>query len=90
VSARNFAPPDTTAAPSTVADHTLANGRIEIGHRRQCKSSLLCFGREGNPKKATRTITVDMADSMRFTPAEGTVARRDGEACCEEQGASPP
>lgn len=33
------------------------------------------FGREGNPAKARRTIRVDMADSMRFTPAEITVKR---------------
>jgi len=28
------------------------------------------FGREGDPKKISRTITVDMNDQMRFTPAE--------------------
>lgn len=33
------------------------------------------FGREGNPASATRTIQVDMADAMRFTPAEVTVRR---------------
>ena len=27
------------------------------------------FGREGDPKKITRSIRVDMSDSMRFTPA---------------------
>lgn len=27
------------------------------------------FGRQGDPKKATRTLTVDMTDNMRFTPA---------------------
>ena len=26
------------------------------------------WGREGDPKKAVRTITVDMSDAMRFTP----------------------
>ncbi len=31
------------------------------------------FGREGDPAKATRTIEVDMADTMRFTPAKLTV-----------------
>lgn len=31
------------------------------------------FGREGSLKKATRTITVDMSDSMRFTPGDITV-----------------
>jgi uncharacterized cupredoxin-like copper-binding protein len=31
------------------------------------------FGREGDPKKASRTIGVDMSDQMRFKPAELTV-----------------
>lgn len=31
------------------------------------------FGREGDPAKATRTIRVDMADTMRFTPDDITV-----------------
>ena len=31
------------------------------------------FGREGDPKKAARTITIDMADTMRFTPGKITV-----------------
>jgi uncharacterized cupredoxin-like copper-binding protein len=33
------------------------------------------FGREGDPKKVSRTIHVDMDDRMRFTPAEITVTR---------------
>ncbi|HYC48671.1 MAG TPA: cupredoxin family protein [Burkholderiales bacterium] len=33
------------------------------------------FGREGDPKKVTRTIKVDMNDRMRFDPAELTVKR---------------
>ncbi len=33
------------------------------------------FGQEGNPSKVTRTIKVDMADNMRFTPAKLTVKR---------------
>lgn len=33
------------------------------------------FGREGDPAKARRTIRLDMADTMRFTPAEITVRR---------------
>ncbi len=35
------------------------------------------FGREGDPKKVSRTVRVDMADSMRFSPAEITVRRGD-------------
>ena len=33
------------------------------------------FGRQGDPAKATRVIRVDMADTMRFTPADLTVKR---------------
>lgn len=35
------------------------------------------FGREGDPKKITRTIPVDMSDSMRYSPMEITVKRGD-------------
>lgn len=31
------------------------------------------FGKQGDPKKATRTIAIDMSDNMRFTPSEITV-----------------
>ena len=33
------------------------------------------FGQEGNPKKVTKTIKVDMTDNMRFTPSDLTVKR---------------
>ena len=33
------------------------------------------FGREGDPKRVTRTINVDMSDAMRFKPAELEVKR---------------
>lgn len=35
------------------------------------------FGREGDVKKVTRTIHVDMADTMRYSPMEVTVKRGD-------------
>ena len=35
------------------------------------------FGRKGDPKKATRTVQIDMADTMRYSPAELTVKRGD-------------
>jgi uncharacterized cupredoxin-like copper-binding protein len=35
------------------------------------------FGQEGNPKKVTKTVKVDMTDNMRFTPADVTVKRGD-------------
>jgi uncharacterized cupredoxin-like copper-binding protein len=31
------------------------------------------FGRQGDPKKVSRTVMVDMSDNMRFTPAELTI-----------------
>jgi uncharacterized cupredoxin-like copper-binding protein len=33
------------------------------------------FGREGDPKKVTRIIKLDMTDAFRFTPSEVTVKR---------------
>jgi uncharacterized cupredoxin-like copper-binding protein len=33
------------------------------------------FGQEGDPKKVTRTIKLDMTDAMRFTPADVTVKK---------------
>lgn len=35
------------------------------------------WGQEGDPAKATRTVTIDMADTMRFTPE--TLSVRQGE-----------
>ena len=35
------------------------------------------FGREGDPKKAVRTVKIDMADTMRFSPARLTVKQGD-------------
>jgi uncharacterized cupredoxin-like copper-binding protein len=35
------------------------------------------FGREGDPKKVTRTIEIDMSDKMRYSPSQLTI--RQGE-----------
>ena len=35
------------------------------------------FGRTGDPRKVTRTVRIDMADTMRFTPAELVVKQGD-------------
>ncbi len=35
------------------------------------------FGREGDPKKVTHIIPVDMSDAMRYSPMEITVKRGD-------------
>ena len=49
-------------------------GHGDAGHAkrevRPVSTEETSFGREGNPKKATRTVRVDMADTMRFTPSE--------------------
>ena len=33
------------------------------------------FGRQGDPKQVSRAINIEMADAMRFTPAEITIKR---------------
>ncbi len=62
------------AAPSVFA-HANAN------HKKEKNASISAdehaFGREGDPRNVKRTISVDMHDTMRFTPAEITV--RQGE-----------
>jgi uncharacterized cupredoxin-like copper-binding protein len=35
------------------------------------------FGRQGDPKKVTRSVRIDMADTMRYSPAEIVVKRGD-------------
>lgn len=35
------------------------------------------FGRQGDPKKVSRTVKIDMADTMRYSPAQITVSRGD-------------
>ena len=39
------------------------------------KAEETAFGKAADPRKAARTIRVDMADTMRYTPAEITVKR---------------
>lgn len=43
------------------------------GEKRQISTEEKAFGREGHPKKATRTVVVDMNDNMRFNPPQLTV-----------------
>jgi uncharacterized cupredoxin-like copper-binding protein len=35
------------------------------------------FGREGDPKKGSRTVRIDMSDKLRFTPASLAIKRGD-------------
>lgn len=41
------------------------------------KAEELPFGKAADPRKAAKTIRVDMADTMRFTPSKLTVKRGD-------------
>ena len=52
--------------------HEKANSGSAIDYS---KAEETPFGRAADPKKAKRTIRVEMSDAMRFTPAEITVKR---------------
>ena len=52
----------------------------EAPHKAKGQKSTLsteekAFGKEGDPKKVSRTVKIDMADSMRYSPSEITVKR---------------
>jgi uncharacterized cupredoxin-like copper-binding protein len=67
-----------TAALLTSAGPAVAHGdEAPAGHRTYDATQVedTAFGREGDPKKVVRTIQVDMADTLRFTPAHVTVAK---------------
>ena|SRR5688572_30422047 len=51
----------------------LAHGDTPSSKRAEMKST--GFGQTGDPRKAKRTVKVDMSDAMRFTPAEISVKR---------------
>jgi len=63
------------AALAFVATGAMAHG--DAKHAKKAPGPISteerAFGREGDPKKATRTVRVGMADTMRFDPAELTV-----------------
>lgn len=55
----------------------LAHGPKEHGKAAKISTEEKPFGRQGDPKKVTKTIQVDMADTMRFTPDSLTVKAGD-------------
>ena len=66
------------AALVTASSAVIAHGDQEHAKPRTFDAAAVQatdFGQEGNPKKVARTIKVDMADNMRFTPADVTVKR---------------
>ena len=65
------------AAGLAVAGNALAHGDGHAAPRKFDTSQVEAtpFGREGDPKKVTRTIKVGMNDRMRFSPESITVRR---------------
>jgi uncharacterized cupredoxin-like copper-binding protein len=73
-----------TAAIASLAMIGMAGGALAHGDKAHARKEArpiskeeTPFGREGDPKKASRTVTVDMNDKMRFSPGELTI--RQGE-----------
>ena len=62
---------------AALAGPAYAHGDSKHGKKaaRAISTEETAFGREGDPKKASRTISVDMSDRMRFSPAELMVKR---------------
>ncbi len=60
------------AALTFIATGAMAHGDAKHARKepRPISTEERAFGREGDPKKATRTVRVGMADTMRFDPAE--------------------
>lgn len=62
------------AGPTTALAH--GDDHLANAHKFDArKVEDTAFGREGNPRKVSRAIKVDMTDAMRFTPADLTVKR---------------
>lgn len=59
---------------------TQAHGPAPAGKAQpatQISSEEQAFGRQGDPKKVTRTIVIDMYDTMRFSPREIVVKQNE-------------
>ena len=60
-------------AAALATSTALAHG--DSHSRKKAEMKATEFGQTGDPRKATRTVNVDMSDAMRFTPAELSVKR---------------
>jgi len=58
-----------------LSGHALAHGDPKKPAAKKAVAEEKVFGREGDPKKVTRTIQVDMSDNMRYSPMEITIKR---------------
>ena len=68
----------TLAALAVASAAALAHGDDKHAQPRTYDASKVeptAFGQEGDPKKVSRTVRVDMADSMRFTPSDVSVKK---------------
>ena len=55
----------------------MAHGEKKPAAIDYAKAEETAFGKPADPKKATRTVSIDMADTMRFTPSQLMVKRGD-------------
>jgi len=69
------------AAAALALTSTLASAHGDESHAAAAppydasKVEATAFGQQGDPKKVTKTIALDMSDAMRFTPARVSVRR---------------
>jgi uncharacterized cupredoxin-like copper-binding protein len=65
-----------TVAASAVFLSTPVWAHGDAPHKKKAISTEeKAFGREGDPKKVSRTIKIDMADTMRYSPSEIVVKK---------------
>lgn len=69
----------TAVALVSGGSQAFAHGPADQGAKaaRKISTEERAFGREGDPKKVSKTIQVEMADTMRFTPDALTVKAGD-------------
>src|SRR5687767_15653142 len=65
------------AVALAVSLDALSHGERRAPAHDYAKAQETAFGKAFDPRHAFRTVRVDMADTMRFTPAEITVKRGD-------------
>ena len=69
--------PIAVVAATIVAFAPTAFAHSDVKHEKKAARPISTeqtpFGREGDPKKVSRTVNVDMSDQMRFSPAELTI-----------------
>lgn len=71
----------TAAALCLMSTIQVANAHGDAKHEKKAVRPIsteeTAFGREGDPRRVSRTVNVDLSDRLRFTPSELTV--RQGE-----------